>query len=62
MSWHSTTILPKEGDRLLVHFKGCEEGNYFKMTVREGESFNHIKKWCYLDDYNFSLQRKLERE
>jgi len=37
MSWHSFPHMPEEGAHILALYKGCKRGNYFEMTVREGE-------------------------
>ena len=62
MSWHSFPHLPEEGARIIVLYKGCKIGNYFEKVVREGEGFGHVEKWCYYQDYQESLKRRLTNE
>lgn len=62
MSWHSFPHVPEEGAHILVRYRGCKDGNYFEMKVREGEALSHIDKWCYYDDYKESIQRRLLNE
>lgn len=59
MSWHHFPHMPSDGDRILVKLKGCEEGNYFEMTITQLDSVGHIEKWCYWEDYQEILERKL---
>jgi hypothetical protein len=54
--------MPEEGAHILALYKGCKRGNYFEMTVREGEGLGHIEKWCYYDDYHTLMKRKILNE
>ncbi len=62
MSWHSFPHLPEEGAHIIALFKGCKVGNYFEITVREGEGFGHLEKWCYYEDYELLMKRKILNE
>lgn len=59
MTWHTPPHLPEPGARIIVKFNGCKIGNYFDYTVREHEGLGHIEKWCYYEDYQQAIQRKL---
>jgi len=59
MTWHSFPHLPEEGAHIIALYKGCKKGNYFEMKIREGEGFSHIEKWCYYEDYEELMKRKI---
>ncbi len=57
MTWHPLSHSPSIGDHIIVKYHGCTKGNYFQVIVREGESLNHIEKWCYYEDYQRAIRR-----
>ena len=60
MTWHHFPHLPEHGAHVLVQYKGSQNGNYFEVVVREEESFSHIEKWCYYDDYRMLIDKRLK--
>ena len=62
MSWHTFPHVPESGARIIALYKGCKLGNYFDLIVREGEGLGHIEKWCYYDDYQTLMKRKILNE
>ncbi len=62
MSWHTSPHIPENGAHIIVLYKGCESGNYFDITIREGDQVSHIEKWCYYEDYQESIKRKISNE
>ena len=59
MVWHSFPHLPEEGAHILAKFKGSDLGNLFEMRIRQQEGLEHIEKWCYYDEYQEILKRKI---
>lgn len=62
MTWHKSFMRPERGATVLVKYKGCSDGNYFKIKVREEDSLAPIEKWCYLEDYENAKKRKISNE
>lgn len=60
MIWYTFPHMPEAGAHILVKYKGCKDGNYFEMIVREVDTLGHIEKWCYFQDYKESMERKLK--
>jgi len=60
MIWHTFPHVPEVDSRIMFVFKGCKDGNYFEMKVRERENINHIEKWCYRDDYVNLIKQQIE--
>lgn len=59
MSWHFFPHLPEKGAHIIALYKGCENGNFFELTIFEEGKFPPLEKWCYYEDYHASLKRKV---
>jgi hypothetical protein len=42
--------LPSKGEEIIAYMPGCKIGNYFIITVREGEGFGGIEMWMPVGD------------
>ena len=62
MIWHRNTDKPVVGSRILVKFKSTAPGNHFETVMMDSSDLNIIEKWCYAEEYQEAIERKLINE
>lgn len=59
MIWKKHPHYPEEGSNIIAIFDNEKIKRFFPMVYNSKESFSHVKKWCYRDEFSSSLNNAL---
>ena len=57
MIWKKYPHIPWDHEKIMVEYEGLK-GRIYPLTVTSGQTWNHISKWCFEEEWKEAFERK----